>query len=78
MDLRANLQRIQEGKAKEWLVEENKRWRCPKCGNPITSPTVSRIAIGVETSYENREARNTRIFGTFAELGSGHAAPLSL
>lgn len=35
MDLRANLQLIQEGKEEEWLLEQDKRWRCPKCGNPI-------------------------------------------
>jgi len=35
MYLRANLQMIQEGKAVEWLLEQDKRWRCPKCSNPI-------------------------------------------
>lgn len=35
MDLRASLQMIQEGKDEEWLLEQDKRWRCPKCGNPI-------------------------------------------
>lgn len=35
MDLRRNLRMIQEGKAEEWLVEQEKRWRCPKCDNPI-------------------------------------------
>ena len=35
MDLRASLQMIQEGKDEEWLLEQDKRWRCPKCANPI-------------------------------------------
>jgi len=35
MDLRANLQMIQEEKDEEWLLEQDKRWRCTKCGNPI-------------------------------------------
>jgi hypothetical protein len=35
IDLRANLQLIREGKAEEWLLEQDQRWRCPKCGNPV-------------------------------------------
>ena len=25
----------QEGKDEEWLLEQEKKWRCPECGNPI-------------------------------------------
>jgi len=35
MDLRASLRMIHEGKSEQWLLEQDKRWRCPKCGNPI-------------------------------------------
>lgn len=35
VDLRENLRLIQKGKAEEWLLEKDKKWRCPKCGNPI-------------------------------------------
>lgn len=35
MDLRGNLQMIGEGGGEEWLSEQEERWRCPKCGNPI-------------------------------------------
>lgn len=35
VDLRANLRMIREGKAEEWLLEQDKKLRCPKCGNPI-------------------------------------------
>jgi len=35
IDLRKNLQRIRDGKVEEWLLEQDKKWRCPSCGNPI-------------------------------------------
>jgi len=35
INLRRNLQMIKEGKAEEWLLEQDKKWRCSKCGNPI-------------------------------------------
>ncbi len=35
IDLRRNLQMIQEGKFEEWLLEQDKKWRYPRCGNPI-------------------------------------------
>jgi len=34
-DLRRNLQMIREGKVDEWLLKQDKKWRCPKCDNPI-------------------------------------------
>ena len=30
-----NLNKIKTGKVEEWLEEEDKKWRCPKCGKPI-------------------------------------------
>ena len=35
MDLKRNLQIIQKGESSEWLLEQDKKWRCPKCGNRI-------------------------------------------
>jgi len=35
IDLRRNLQNIREGKIEEWLLEQEKKWRCPRCGKPI-------------------------------------------
>lgn len=35
MDLRENLRMIQRGKAEEWLLAQDKKWRCPKCNHPI-------------------------------------------
>jgi hypothetical protein len=35
IDLRENLKKIQEGGVEEWLLEQEKRCRCPKCGNPL-------------------------------------------
>jgi len=35
LDLRKNLKMIQEGRTEEWLSEQDKKWRCPKCGKPI-------------------------------------------
>lgn len=35
-DLTENLNRIKAGKVEEWLEEEDKKWRCRKCGKPIT------------------------------------------
>ena len=34
-DLRENLRMIKEGKVEEWLLKEDQKWRCPRCGNPI-------------------------------------------
>ena len=35
MDLKRNLQIIQKGESSEWLLEQDKKWRCPKYGNRI-------------------------------------------
>jgi hypothetical protein len=35
LDLRANLQMFREGRIEEWLSEQDKKWRCPKCNMPI-------------------------------------------
>jgi hypothetical protein len=35
MDLPGNLEKIRQGKAREWLLEEDRKWRCPRCGQPI-------------------------------------------
>jgi len=35
IDLRRNLQIIREGRVEEWLLEQDRKWRCTKCGNPI-------------------------------------------
>jgi len=35
IDLRNNLKMIKEGKVEEWITEQEKKWRCPKCGKPI-------------------------------------------
>ena len=31
-----NLDKIKAGKVEEWLQEEDKKWRCQKCGKPIS------------------------------------------
>ena len=31
-----NLERIKAGEVKEWLAEEEKKWICRECGNPIS------------------------------------------
>jgi len=35
IDLRENLKMIKEGRIEEWLLEQDKKWRCPSCGKPI-------------------------------------------
>ena len=35
MDIKENLQMIKNGKIEEWLLEQDKKWRCPSCGNHI-------------------------------------------
>jgi hypothetical protein len=35
IDVKRNLQMIKEGKIEEWLLEQDKKWRCPSCGNPV-------------------------------------------
>ncbi|MCL6578791.1 MAG: DUF3795 domain-containing protein [Candidatus Bathyarchaeota archaeon] len=30
-----NLERIKTGQVEEWLEEENRKWKCRKCGKPI-------------------------------------------
>ena len=34
-NLMENLNKIKTGKVNEWLEEEDKKWRCHKCGKPI-------------------------------------------
>jgi len=36
MDLRENLLWIKSGKIEEWLEQQDKKWRCPSCGKPIS------------------------------------------
>ena len=31
-----NLAKIKAGKVEEWLEEEDRKWRCPKCDKPIS------------------------------------------
>ena len=35
-NLMENLSKIKAGKVEEWLEEEDKKWRCQKCGKPVT------------------------------------------
>lgn len=35
-DIREALRRIAAGEMDEWLEEQDKRWRCPSCGQPIS------------------------------------------
>jgi len=35
-DMRASLIRIGMGEVNVWLEEQDKRWRCPSCGHPIS------------------------------------------
>jgi len=35
VDVRANLRTIQTGHVNEWLKEQEQRWCCPSCGQPI-------------------------------------------
>jgi rubrerythrin len=32
-----NLEKIKVGKVEEWLEEEDEKWRCRKCGNPVSA-----------------------------------------
>jgi len=34
-DIRENLERIKAGDTKNWLAEQDRKWRCPSCGNPV-------------------------------------------
>jgi len=36
MNLRENLVWVKSGKVEEWLEEQDKKWRCPSCGKPIS------------------------------------------
>ena len=42
VDLRENLERIKAGDVENWLKESEERFRCPQCGNPLS--TYSRIS----------------------------------
>jgi hypothetical protein len=35
IDVKRNLEMIEDGKIQEWLFEQDQKWRCPSCGNPI-------------------------------------------
>ena len=35
-DIRESLVRINVGEAEEWLEEQDKRWRCSSCGEPVS------------------------------------------
>lgn len=35
MDLRENLSRIQAGEEKQWLAEQERTYRCPRCQRPV-------------------------------------------
>ena len=35
-DLMENLEKIKAGKVDEWLEKEDRKWRCSKCGKPIS------------------------------------------
>jgi len=37
VDVRKNMQTIEEGKTEEWLMKQEKKWRCSKCGNPVAN-----------------------------------------
>jgi hypothetical protein len=37
VDVRANLREIQAGRADVWLAEQDRRWHCPSCGQPISA-----------------------------------------
>jgi ssDNA-binding Zn-finger/Zn-ribbon topoisomerase 1 len=53
-DLVANLAKIKAGKVEEWLEEEDKKWRCPKCGNPFLYTSMS--ATGAVQTLEKLRA----------------------
>jgi len=36
-NLMENLEKIKAGKVEEWLEEEGEKWRCRKCGKPISA-----------------------------------------
>jgi len=36
-NLMENLSKVKVGKVEEWLEEEDQKWRCPKCGKPISA-----------------------------------------
>lgn len=36
VDLKANLDRIKNGQTEEWLLESEARFKCPKCGKPLS------------------------------------------
>lgn len=37
MNLKANLLAIKAGRVKEWLAEQDRRWRCAQCGAPVAA-----------------------------------------
>ena len=36
VDVRGNLHAIQQGLGAEWLLDQERRWRCPSCQRPIS------------------------------------------
>ena len=55
-DLMANLEKIKAGKVEEWLEEEDREWRCSKCGNLFPCILMSVTGV-VLTSERPRSAR---------------------
>jgi len=52
MDLAANLQRIRAGETREWLEEQDRKWRCVHCGARM--PASQEITLCLKC---NRPAR---------------------
>jgi len=53
VDVRANLRTIQAGRTDEWLAEQEQRWRCPACGQPITAWEDTCHWCGQEFGHHN-------------------------
>jgi len=47
-NLMKNLDKIKTGRVEEWLKEEDKKWRCPKCRRPISMHSTECHWCGTE------------------------------
>ena len=56
-NLMENLNKIESGRVEEWLEEEDKKWRCLKCGKPISMHLTECYWCGAKNI--EREAKTT-------------------
>lgn len=53
-NLTENLESIKAGRVKEWLEEEDKKWRCHECGKPISMHLEECHWCGAKRSKRDR------------------------